>query len=687
MKTSIYLNSILAVAAAFTFASCDENAWNNHLDGFEDELNQPTANVKTVEYTLTDADYAAIASNATNKSLAGDDNKAALAAVATRKAFSEAITAREYVPAFLGSTSFAYFTATDGSSVKLTYNVSAGLPEYLNEAAKAQTYTVEEGDYQDLVWESDEDYVEGFTPSHPASRYIAKILEANVESEGYAVVTYNESAQEPVFGNVNGGGDQPGFVMSSTIGSAALNEAISCKGVITGICAQGYIVTDNSGAILVYMGSSFDATSVALGQQVEIEGTIGAYNKGLQITGSSATVTVVGQQTVTYPTPKVMTGADLDAAIARTDNALAQYVRISGKTTVTERNINIAVDGAETAQGSVYQGTPEQKALFTNDANVTVDGYFIAIAGGRYFNMVITAVNGKAVASQAKRAINKAAAAEVPMTTVNAVYQYVNGKWSQPANFVVLNPADYKAMGQTYNNLTKPADYLPTYLKTNFPYAQADAVKNVMYLYYDSSAKQTYYLCDQYTYDGSVWTLNDGITTETAQFVRTGGKWMYDPCVTITLPSGRNQELSTKYYQACVNWVFENICKPLGDTDIKSGKFYISSYGNNEYYSGTSAYQGNVDLRPSAAKNQYAAEYGSMSDDEIVALEKSRFMNEVMPGALATLHPDAQPIDGIDVIYTINFAVYDGATSTHTATFKVVAPGKFEPVSCTWDEE
>ncbi|MDE6120852.1 MAG: DUF5017 domain-containing protein, partial [Muribaculaceae bacterium] len=93
------------------------------------------------------------------------------------------------------------------------------------------------------------------------------------------------------------------------------------------------------------------------------------------------------------------------------------------------------------------------------------------------------------------------------------------------------------------------------------------------------------------------------------------------------------------------------------------------------------------DHRPSAARDQYPAEYSSMTDDEIVALERTRFMNEVMPGALSILHSDARPIEGLDVLYTINFAVYTGSTSQYTAVFKVVGPGKFEPVSCTWDEE
>ena len=45
-------------------------------------------------------------------------------------------------------------------------------------------------------------------------------------------------------------------------------------------------------------------------------------------------------------------------------------------------------------------------------------------------------------------------------------------------------------------------------------------------------------------------------------------KWMYDPNVTITLPAGKGQELSTLYFQACTDWVWENIDKAkLGVSD------------------------------------------------------------------------------------------------------------------------
>lgn len=683
MNTKIFFSLMAAAAVSATLNGCDDNAWNDKLDGFKDKENEPLTEVQTIEYTMTDADYASVSSNKTNQALAGEDLANALANVGKQKCFSEQIPAEDYAPALLAS---KYYYLDNGSAVNLTYRQSVGLPAYLADAAAAELYTVTEDDYKNTVWESAEDYVNGFAPSKPASRYLSRILAANVSDDaGYCIVSYNQSNQEPVFGNI-GGGEQPQpWKPGNTIGQATLNADIEAQAVVTGICAQGYIVTDASGSILVYMGSSFDASSVQIGQQLNITGVIGAYNKGLQITGSSATVEVVGTQKVTYPTAEVVNGAKLDELGARTDNELAKYITITGKAVVTEKNINIEVDGAATTKGSVYQGTPAQKALFTNGATVTVTGWFIAVAGGnRFANMVVTAVDGKPVAAAPR---HRAAAVEVPMTAHNAVYTYTDGRWSEATDFVVLQPGDYTDMGQKYQNLTNANQLLPTYLKQKFPYAAAKAVKNVLYLYYNSSSKKTYYICDQYVYNGSEWTLNNGIETVTRQFVKNAGKWMYDPSVVITLPSGRNQAFSATYYQACVDWVYENICVPLGDTSITSGLFYVSKYGNNDYYSGASAYQNNVDIRGASAREQYAAGFEGMTDDQISELIKKRFFEEVFPAAISKIHADVEPIPGLDYTYTFNFYAYNGSTIACQAVYKVVGKGQFEPVKCVWGIE
>ena len=153
MKTKAISGAVIALAFAGALTACDENSWNNKLDGFEEMENEAVTNQQTIEYTLTEADYKAIASNAQNVALAGADNKAALAAVGTAQAFSEAIPAADYVPAFLASTSFPYFTLTDGSSVRLTYDLVGAVPADVAEASAPHHYTVSAPDYARTVWE------------------------------------------------------------------------------------------------------------------------------------------------------------------------------------------------------------------------------------------------------------------------------------------------------------------------------------------------------------------------------------------------------------------------------------------------------------------------------------------------------------------------------------------------------
>ena len=51
--------------------------------------------------------------------------------------------------------------------------------------------------------------------------------------------------------------------------------------------------------------------------------------------------------------------------------------------------------------------------------------------------------------------------------------------------------------------------------------------------------------------------------------------------------------------------------------------------------------------------------------------------------ALESLYADADMVSGIEVIYTINFAVYEGTNPapTYTIKYKVVGKGKFEYIA------
>lgn len=654
VKIQSYLRLAVAAALSAGACACSENSWNNDLDGFKELEDQPMEDVQTVEYTLTDANYGTIAGLADNKALAGEDGAAALAAVGSKKCFTPEAPAATYVPAFLASTNFPYFTLTEGSAVKLTFNQSTEADPVVAEASAPQRLTVPDEFYMESVWESEDDYINAFAPSRPAADYLVDFLmdEADATDGRYAVISYKVATQEPVFG----GGSQPAGPQvlfeqsftedlgSFTIDNVKMPEELSYvwtwAGSNYGAAASGYL-----------SGTSYATESWLVSPEIDLSGVSAAelvfdhvVNQFPDLDFAKQSCTLWGRAAGGQWQPI----------------AIPAYSENKGWTFVSSGTISL----------SAFEGKKMQFAFkYTSE-----DG-----RSGKWEikNLVLSGIVGdNAPASRA--------AVNVPVESRNAVYYYNGSAWTVPSDFVVLQPSTYSEMGQSYQNLSTAEPYLSTYLRLACPYAQEGDIRYVLWLHYASGA--TAYDCTKYIFDGSDWKTDSGIETVTEQFVRTPEGWVYSPNVTINLPAGKNQELSTKYFQACVDWVYENICVPLGDTSIKSGKYYVSSYGNNEYYSGTSAYQGNVDLRASAARAQYPTEYDSMTDDEIVALEKSRFMNEVMPGALATLHPEAKPVGGVDVLYTINFSAYTGTTTAYTAVFRVVDQGKFEPVSCTWDE-
>lgn len=633
------LNTVIVSGLMIAASSCDDNSWNNQLDGFEE--NKTIVDIQTLEYTLTDTDYANLAGNSTNKALANEDGVSKeLTAVGTQHYFTDVITARKYVPAFLSDPDFTYFTLSDGSALKLTYNVATALPEEITAIGAAAQYTVSEEDYMQ-VWGSEEDYTLAFAPSKPADKNIPTVLKnayPDAVNGDYIIVNYNNATTDPTFGAT----EEP-------TPSGATHKKVSK--IESGM--KYAIVAEGNAAVAIAVEKTYGYLNVVTSE----------------VSGDNLTLT---DETANFTFVSVDGGYNIIDANGR-------YVYQTG----TYNSFNVSEDLPEEGAVWMVEFTSDGAAKIINTLVQKTIQYDTAYSSyGSYADergIYPTLYIKNSVAEVPQKVV------KVDSENMNAVYSFDGSSWSSPKNVIILNPADYTAMGQTYGNLsgTGPAQYLPLFLKQKFPYAQAEDAKFVVYKYYGGGA--TTYKCDEYVFNGSEWIINNGIIQETTQFVRRNGAWMYDPNVTINLPIGKNIEISSLYYQTCVDWVYENIDKPLGSTSIKSGKYYITSYGNNEYYAGTSAYQGNVDLRAAAARQQYPDAYANMSDEEVVATMKHRFCNEVMPGALSILHPDAAPVEGLDVIYTINFGVYTGSTTEYTIRFKVVGQGQFEYMDCTWD--
>ena len=173
----------------------------------------------------------------------------------------------------------------------------------------------------------------------------------------------------------------------------------------------------------------------------------------------------------------------------------------------------------------------------------------------------------------------------------------------------------------------------------------------------------------------------------TEKFTRKDNKWEFNPSVEMVLPYARNTDPTYTYFMAVKDWVFANVTKKLNpDAEPANGSQpgppFIDYRNNAEFWSGASAYYGNVDVRASTAKSNAPegyTEYDGLSDDEISALILKRFATESFPGALSIVDGEAQLVDGMDVTYTFTFTAYtsDG-TQEYVVEYLLVDKGTFQ---------
>ena len=867
MNKNIIKQFLLLVAVAIFGWSCETDYFNEHyLDGYEND-NEIT-DVRNIDITLTADDYATIAKNSTNKTLAeqnGEEAVAALAAISKNKYFATPDDAALYLPAFLGA---AYPTYDDGSVALVTYTTALDVPANVVAMNNATEYTLIEDDYK-AIWDSEEDYATAVTPK--TVNKIKNILPvADDAREGdYVVVTYNYSEEEPAEEETPINPDQPTTVYTSVLGNAALNDFVEVKGYISAVSTQGPILTDNGGSILLYK-----STGLEVGDEVSVSGTISSYNKGFQIGTADITVEKIGTTTVIYPKPIELDGAAMDELLTtRTEDDFAYFVKFTGTASIGNY-VNIIMDGAETAQGSIYGATDEVKAKFTDGEEATIYGYFVSISSGKYINVVVVSVDEEptfssgdtnnytsvlgtavlndvvdvkgyisAVSTQgpiltdnggsillykgadlavgdevsvsgtissfncgfqiaaatatvektgtttvtypatamditgavadellttrvedeyayyakmtgtvavsgnyynfnipgattavgsiygatdalkeqltdglectlygyfvsisktggAPKYINMVVTSVEPAATAKALaltvksekrYAYFkyNGSAYEAAEVVAVQPADYTAMGQGYGSFTNPKqdNYLPLFLRENYPYAQADDKVYVGYRCYANSA--TTWKVDEYIFNGE-WTKTIYFADKTDQFRKADGVWNIDR--TLELDYTGNGAETKAFYQYCVNWVYDFKDVPMGapardnageiiSTDIvlingekPAGNYWVSNYGNNEFYTGASAYYGNMDWRASACKGGFAAAgMGELSDEEIVAKLKEH-TGEVFAEVLGYVYPEMTPDEYKKVV--IKVYAY-GPNLNYSFTFDVVDTGKF----------
>lgn len=600
-------------------------------DNFEglDDMTQPT-NLMKIEYTLTDADYATISTNSVNKDSAAnhkpDDLSKDLANVKTNMYLTEKITGATYIPAFLLD---KYYTADKGSSAKITYKYKEAMSSLLSEYASVKYLKPTDAEYKLVYGEN------AFAP------YL------NEKTEGQMSKILNEKFKDAEKGTA--------VFVDYKLGEGQLENPLmwqNFEALPTGDLKElkGWFISSTGDT--QWKVTSYDDNQYV---QYSANGTKGA---------------CVGWMV----TPAISVTADDYLAFDVTVgyyNASCLSILISenfdGKNVGTANWVDVTSDFSIPTKPTSGYGT------FASAGKVSLSAY----AGKKVYVAFKYEGDGANKKTTTYQIDNIMVGTSIPANSLStptyAVKVYDGKNWKNKSNSVyVLTYADYGDMGQSKRYFTSdvPAvNYLPAYLSKMVAYPVDGDARVVVYRFYNGKALNIY--SDEYTYSAEKarWELNTRIVDKTEQFVLSDGKWNFDPSTVVTLKAEKGNVEAAAFYQAITDWVKENHPE------------YVTSYGNNDYYYGGSAYNNNFDFRPSAWKAQNASAYGSMSDADLTKLMFERLPEAFIPG-LKAIYGSADVVEGVDVFYTINFAIYDGsATTQYTIKYKVTGLGQFEYVA------
>ena len=454
------------LASALILASCENFYIDQNLGGSD---YNPT-DVRTIDYTLTDADYNSIVSNKDNIALAlaecpVDTLTGAIAdssayfaflRIGENLAFNKQAPADLYVPAFLAA---KFPQLSKGSLFNITYKNCEGAPEYLTTFAATTKYTLSVADYE-TIWGEGKGGIYYLTPATMMG--LTSVLPTEAEEGAILAVVYDYKDTEPSFG----GG----------------NEDDAPKGFFDGTPeSRGYYTPAE-------VMAAYAAGTLKEGDSLKVGGILGEwYSKSLNTSYGN----------------------------------LDYYLYDQDGTSRFEMWRSFSLNSAHWASYD-YVDKTNATATDVNGYSITVGDTIIGIGAFKYykdydvyeFNSGCYIVEHRPVVATSS-APKKAAAAANGKKTV--LYQYTEGKWKAYKNdaaTVVALPEDvYTAVGYNYL-LAKNKNVLTTFLAQEYPYAQAGQAYTVVYV----STKEGAYNAIEFVYDGATFVENLGISYATTTF-------------------------------------------------------------------------------------------------------------------------------------------------------------------------
>ena len=294
---------------------------------------------------------------------------------------------------------------------------------------KTNTISTNVGTYADGTWSGDAESVTftiGGTKDH---RRIAEIavtytISDNGEGEGG-----NEEGgtTEPDNGEGEGGndnendenGDNEETVEYTAIEFIEADKEATIKGTVVATNARSFLVEDETGIILVYLGTT---PEVNVGEEVTVSGTVTQYGGMPQFPNSSIITKTGVTNEVVYPEATVMDGAAMDAFLSSPE---INYVEYTGTLTIKENYYNVAIEGAATAIGSI-QYPANGLVTAASGAVVKVTGYTTGVSRNEFVNTMAVTVETVEDAPEAEEPETPVETKEYTVT--EALAAYVDGK-------------------------------------------------------------------------------------------------------------------------------------------------------------------------------------------------------------------------------------------------------------------
>ena len=265
------------------------------------------------------------------------------------------------------------------------------------------------------------------------------------------------------------------------VGIIALSDAgtYKAKGVVAEIYKRGFLLTDGTGAILVYLNAAHE---YVVGDAVVVSGPTSAYAGLKQFTNKSE-VSKIASTSFKYPAPRALATADMEAYLTA---PYAGYVTYTGTLSISGNYYNVIIEGSSAVQGSISYPIDGLIDPDLNEKKVVVTGYAIGVSSGKYLNTMATSV------VEATSASTRLATTRVSEVAANAsaLYRYDGKNWeaykNDDAKVAVVTPDVYASLGTS--SISEPEAVLPLFLANKYPYALTGDKIAVVYMKSSSKA-------------------------------------------------------------------------------------------------------------------------------------------------------------------------------------------------------